>query len=57
MYAIRSYYVSVPLPLDGSKPQMVYRSEEASPLFLTRTSTSEDGKVLMYGLMFTITEE
>jgi hypothetical protein len=45
-----------PLPPDGNKPVAVYRGEESLSAVDARSSTASDGKVLMYGMMFTVEE-
>jgi hypothetical protein len=49
--------MAAPLPPDGRLPEYVYQSTSLSAYPLARSSRSSDGKVLMYGSMFTITEE
>ena len=46
-----------PLPPAGEKPEVVYASDYTSSFIRTRVSTSEDGKVIMYGLLLTVEEE
>jgi Tol biopolymer transport system component len=45
------------LPPDGNLPRFIYESETSSSALVTRSSRGSDGKVLMYGFMFTVTEE
>lgn len=48
---------AAPLPPDGSLPALVYVSETSDSSLDTRSSRANDGKVIMYGLMFTVSEE
>ena len=49
-------FVSVQPP-DGSLPGLVYVSDTSISSVRTRVSTSNDGKVIMYGLLFTVEEQ
>jgi Tol biopolymer transport system component len=48
--------MAAPLPPDGRLPEYVYQSSSLSSYAMARSSRSSDGKVLMYGLMFIVTE-
>jgi len=49
--------MAAPLPPDGNLPSFVYEAQTSSSVLITRSSRGSDGKVLMYGFMFTVTEE
>jgi hypothetical protein len=42
------------LPPDGNKPVGIYTGEYSSTGVTTRSSTSSDGKVMIYGQLFTV---
>jgi hypothetical protein len=42
------------LPPDGSMPTVIHQGEYSSTGLPTRSSTSSDGKVLIYGELFTV---
>jgi hypothetical protein len=44
------------LPPEGEEPEVVYASDYATSYIRSRVSTSEDGKVIMYGLLLTVEE-
>lgn len=49
--------LAVPMPPGGELPAVVYVTETSTGALRTRSSTSSDGKVILYGLMLTVAEE